>query len=199
MPFSDLVERAMRVAARWHRHQTRKSSDLPYITHPASVMSILTRVGIHDDDVLAAALLHDVLEDTPCPIEDLAAEFPPRVLDYVQQLTEQKKDEAGTVRPWKVRKTEYIERLQNAPWEVRAIALADKLHNLGTMVYDLEAGEALWKRFGASPEQVLWYHDEVVRQAAQDDVRLLPLASQCRRLIQKLRNSLTANGMTGEF
>lgn len=190
MPFSDLVERALRVAARWHRHQTRKSSDLPYITHPASVMTMLIRVGIHDDHVLAAALLHDVLEDTPCPLEELEAEFPPNVLEYVRQLTEQKKDAAGITRPWKVRKTEYIEHLKNAPWEVRAIALADKLHNLGTMVYDQQEGESIWSRFGASPEDVLWYHEAVVREATQDDPRLAQLAGACRRLIQALRDTL---------
>ncbi|MDA0834847.1 MAG: HD domain-containing protein [Planctomycetota bacterium] len=199
MSFSELVERAMRVAARWHRDQTRKASDLPYLTHPASVMTLLVKVGIDDDEILAAALLHDVLEDTSCPIEVLATEFPPRVLDFVQQLTERKRDDEGAMRPWKIRKTESIEHLRSAPWEVRAISLADKLHNLGTMVFDIEAGEAIWKRFGASPDQILWYYEEIVREATQDDARLISLANQCRQLIQSLRDSITdaAGNATG--
>ena len=59
--FSPLIERAMRVAACNHRHHHRKSSDLPYITHPAGVALILLRAGFDDEELLAAALLHDVV------------------------------------------------------------------------------------------------------------------------------------------
>ncbi|MFN0195869.1 MAG: HD domain-containing protein [Planctomycetaceae bacterium] len=191
MPYSHMVERAMRVAARWHRDQSRKASDLPYITHPASVTSLLCQAGIHDESILSAALLHDVVEDTPCTLQELAGEFPPRVIDYVSQLTERKRTDDGRARPWKDRKLDYIRHLEEAPWEVRAISLADKLHNLGSMVFDLESGETLWSRFGATPEEVLWYHDEVVRSAEGNEPQLNGLADECRRLIGVLRTSLT--------
>ena len=86
--FSPVIERAMRLAVRCHRHQNRKLSDLPYISHPASVALILSQSGFGDEDVLAAALLHDVVEDTDCTLDELSALFPPKVAEYVAALTE---------------------------------------------------------------------------------------------------------------
>ena len=74
--FRPLVERAMRFAAKAHRHHHRKGSDLPYITHPAGAAMLLLKAGIDDDEILAAALLHDVVEDTEHTLEMLAADFP---------------------------------------------------------------------------------------------------------------------------
>jgi (p)ppGpp synthase/HD superfamily hydrolase len=87
--FSPLVERAMRVASCRHRGHNRKDSDLPYISHPASVALILRKAGFNDEQVLAAALLHDVVEDTEYSRESLAAEFPARVVEYVLALRTQ--------------------------------------------------------------------------------------------------------------
>lgn len=184
--FSPLVERAMRVAARWHRQQTRKASDLPYLTHPASVALLLAKAGITDDEVLVAALLHDVVEDTDCSIEALAAEFPPTVVELVSALTERKRDDSGQKRTWQERKTEHLEHIAAASWKARAIALADKLHNLGSMLTDLDAGADLWSRFNAPPDRVLWYHRAMIAAAFQADARLTGLAEECSRLVEHL-------------
>jgi len=186
-PFtSKLVERALRLAARTHRDQHRKGSDLPYITHPAAVALILMRAGFHDEQMLAAALLHDVVEDTPVTLEQLAAEFPSTVIDYVSGLTERKLDAGGTKRSWQDRKDEHLRQVEQASVDVRAIVLADKLHNLSSILYDLEAGDDVWNRFGASPERVLWYHRQMVARAAGNDRLLIPLADACRGLISRL-------------
>jgi guanosine-3',5'-bis(diphosphate) 3'-pyrophosphohydrolase len=184
--FSPVVERAMRWAARSHRNHQRKASDLPYLSHPASVAMILLRVGLSDDEVLAAALLHDVVEDTDCSLETLAEHFSPRVVELVAALTERKRDADGRKRSWTERKTEHIEHIAAAPFEARAIALADKLHNLGSMLFDLDSGEELWSRFGATPDQIIWYHRAIVTAATQDDPRLVTLAEYCRLLIDRL-------------
>src|SRR5262249_7510334 len=97
---SPLVERALRVAARAHRDQTRKGTDIPYLTDPAAVALILVRAGFDDEATLAAALLHDVVEDTDWPAERLRAEFPPQVLEYVSAVTERKLAADGSKRPW---------------------------------------------------------------------------------------------------
>lgn len=191
-PFSLLVERALRRAARAHRGHLRKASDLPYVTHPAGVALALAQAGFHDEHVLAAALLHDVVEDTPCTFDELAAEFPPRVIELVRVLTERKFERDGRRRSWLDRKREHIAHLAKAPREARAIALADKLHNLGSMIYDLASGEELWSRFGAAPAQIVWYHRSMIDAAAQDDPELQGLRDACRQLLDQLAAAIPA-------
>ena len=184
--FSPLVDRAMRIAAKAHRHHHRKGSDLPYITHPAQAAMILLRAGIDDDEILAAALLHDVVEDTEHTLEMLAADFPPKVVQLVAAMTERKHDRDGRKRTWQERKDEHLRHMAAEPWEARAIVLADKLHNLGSMEVDLVQGEDLWSRFNAPPDRILWYHREMVAAAEQGDPRLAKLATECRTLIDRL-------------
>ena len=196
--FSPLVERAIRVAARFHREQTRKASDLPYLTHPASVALLLTKAGINDDEILAAALLHDVVEDTDCSIESLAAEFPPKVIEFVAALTERKRDDSGQKRSWQDRKTDHLKHIAAASWEARAITLADKLHNLGTMVFDLETDPDLWSRFNAPPDRLLWYYREMIAAAFQGEPRLGVLADECSKLVEHLATRTPVNTSRGE-
>jgi (p)ppGpp synthase/HD superfamily hydrolase len=186
--FSPLVERAMRVAAQYHQGQTRKASDIPYLTHPASVAAILLKAGFQSEDILAAALLHDVVEDTDLSLEDLANEFPEPVVLFVAALTEEKQTGDGKKIPWKERKLHHIEQIAQAPLQARAIVLADKLHNLGTMVFDLEAGDELWSRFGARPEEVCWYHRTMIESATQNDEPLFPLSTACINLLDVLES-----------
>ena len=187
--FRPLVEQALRWAAKCHRHHHRKGSDLPYITHPVSAALFLIRAGIDDDEILAAAMLHDVVEDTDCSIEILASQFPSRVVTLVAAMTERHHDEDGRKRTWQERKTEHLQHIAAEPWEARAIVLADKLHNLGSMVFDLDNGEELWSRFTSSPERTLWYYREMIAAAEQGDPRLAGLASECRALIERLAAS----------
>ncbi len=191
--FSPLVERAMRVAARCHREQTRKASDLPYLTHPASVAMLLTKAGITDDEILAAALLHDVVEDTDCSLAVLAVDFPPKVIEFVAALTETKRDDSGQKRLWQDRKTEHLMHVAAASWEARAITLADKLHNLGTMVFDLETDPGLWARFNAPPDRLLWYYREMIVAASQGEPQLSVLAEECSKLVEHLATRTPVN------
>jgi (p)ppGpp synthase/HD superfamily hydrolase len=169
----------------------RKGTNVPYITHPFSVVLLLVRAGIDDEHILATALLHDVVEDTETALEHLRSEFPAEVVDYVAALSEEKRDEAGEKIPWQVRKDKHLEHMAAAPWQVRAVALADKLHNLATMLYDLEGGEELWTRFNAPPDKIVWYHREMIARAAQNDARLQGLATECNRLLARLEQQLT--------
>lgn len=189
--FSPLVERAMRIAAKAHRHHHRKGSDLPYITHPAHAAMILLRVGIDDDEILAATLLHDVVEDTDHTLEMLAADFPPKVVQLVAAMTERKHDHDGRKRSWQERKDEHLRHIAAEPWEARAIVLADKLHNLGSMLVDRDNGEDIWARFNAPRERVLWYHREMVAAAFQQDARLAVLANECSRLVEQLATRMS--------
>ena len=189
--YSPVVERAFRVAANAHRDQTRKASDLPYFQHPASVVLILARCGFDDDHLLAAAVLHDTIEDTDCTVESLTGEFPADVVQLVQECTEAKRDASGTKIPWRVRKESHIALVRHASVAGRAIVLADKLHNLGSMIFDLEHGQEIWSRFNASRDEIVWYHREIVAAASNgtDAQQLHTLASECQRLISALAAS----------
>ncbi len=187
-PLTDpLVELAMRVAADAHKDQCRKASSVPYLTHPASVALILAQAGFKSREIIAAALLHDVVEDSDWTIERLARVFPPKVVQIVEEASENKTDTAGQKRPWTDRKREHIEQMKGASFEARAVVLADKLHNLNSMLFDLERGEPLWDRFNAGREDVLEYHHEIIR-AANDSgqERLASLTAECLAVINRI-------------
>jgi len=196
--YSPLVEKAFRVAADAHRTQTRKASDLPYFQHSASVTLILARCGFEDDELFAAAALHDTIEDTDCTVESLTAEFPEAVVKLVLECSEVKADASGVKIPWRVRKEAHIVVVAKASPSARAIVLADKLHNLGSMVFDLDRGEELWNRFNASPGDLIWYHREIVAAAAalpnttdpEFSRRLARLAAEVTRLANKLAQAI---------
>lgn len=191
--FSPLVERALCVAAAAHHPQRRKGGgDVPYVTHVAGVALILARAGWCDEHVLAAAILHDVVEDTAVTVSELERQFPPKVVELVGHLTETKFDAQGAKRPWEDRKAEHIAKLRHAPVEACAIALADKLHNLETLLLDLEAGVIRFEDFGADPERLLWYHEQVA-DAASGSARVEPLSDACSAAIERLRKAVAAN------
>lgn len=189
--FSPLVERALRVAATFHLSQTRKGGSVPYITHPVAMALILQRFGFDEDVLIAAALLHDVVEDTPCTLDELATQFPPAVVEIVAALSERKLDERGEQRPWRDRKEEHIAHIQNAPFEARVVVLADKLHNLLSIQFDLEAGEDVWSRFNAPRRDVEWYNRMMIDAACQNDSRLAPLAEAARRIVDRLSQNFS--------
>lgn len=191
--WSPLLERAFRISATAHQGQFRKGSTLPYFSHPAAVALILMRAGFDDDAILAAAVLHDTLEDTEVTTDCLQAEFPPEICAIVEGASERKRDKDGRTLPWTQRKEEHIERVRRATPEIRAVVLADKLHNLHAMTSDHAAFEGVWDRFNASRADVLWYHHEIVSAACSEldseiaDPRLTMLATECREMLQKLR------------
>ena len=186
-----LLELALRTAAAAHRNQVRKGGDVPYFAHSAAVALILARAGFTDESLLAAALLHDVVEDTNVTLDDLAVEFPPEVIDAVAALSETKAGPDGELRPWEDRKAEHLHHIAAAPRAVRAIALADKLHNMETLQLDIAAGTISLSAFRAPPERLLWYYRSMIDAAAGDDISLQPLADACRRAWERLRAVLS--------
>ncbi len=162
------IERALRRAAEWHAGQTRKGSATPYVAHPFAVAWLLDRWGFAED-VVIAGLLHDAVEDTDATLEEIAAEFGPDVARIVAHCSERKEDPSGAKRPWIDRKTEHIAHVAEAPLEARAVALADKLHNLVSIRADDEAGVDVWSKFNASRADVLWYHAAMIAAAAGRD------------------------------
>lgn len=191
MLYSSLVERAMRLAAAAHEAQPRKGTDIPYLTHLAGVALILSRGGFDDDDILAAALLHDAVEDTELTHDDIVTHFGETISQLVTAVSEVKHDEDGIALPWRHRKEEHVARLLREPVAARAITLADKIHNVGTLLDDLESDPTAWKRFSSSPAEQLWYHHAVL-EAIGDEPELTSLKQEYRMLLDRLADRVTS-------
>ncbi|MBX3442627.1 MAG: bifunctional (p)ppGpp synthetase/guanosine-3',5'-bis(diphosphate) 3'-pyrophosphohydrolase [Planctomyces sp.] len=181
-----LLERAWRVAAAAHAGQHRKATDIPYLVHPAAVALILQRSGFHDEHLIAAAILHDVVEDTEWDLARLEGMFPAKVLEIVDVLTERKLDAGGRRRTWGDRKTEQVRRIKASPMECRAVWLADKRHNLETIAFDVADGVEVWSRFHAPREKVLANYRAGVEAARHGDPRLERLAGECLQIVDRL-------------
>lgn len=120
-----LVLRAADFAARKHRAQRRKNGDFPYINHPLGVARILSdEAGVTDGSVLAAAILHDTLEDTETTAAELTKEFGARIAAIVGEVSD------DTSLSKVERKREQIRHAKHLSVEARLVKLADKLHNL---------------------------------------------------------------------
>jgi guanosine-3',5'-bis(diphosphate) 3'-pyrophosphohydrolase len=180
------MERAWRIAGIAHAGQKRKASDIPYLVHPTLVALILQRSGFADEHLLAAAVLHDVVEDTDWTLEQLADQFPPRVLQIVDDLTEKKHDERGEKRPWALRKSEKLLRIKEASVDSRAVWLADKRHNLETMAFDHVDDPDFWSRFNAPKETLLKSYRDSIEAARHGDPRLEHLAEECLEILGNL-------------
>jgi (p)ppGpp synthase/HD superfamily hydrolase len=176
------LERALRFAARCHRHQLRKASDTPYVEHVMGVALLLDRLGF-PEEVVIAGLLHDVVEDTDATLERLEAEFGAEVAETVRHCSEVKTDAAGKKRPWAERKRDHLAALEHAPVAARAIVLADKLHNLVSIELDLREGRPVWAAFNANRALVLDYYKQALDQLGTGDPRLVELAARGRRTL----------------
>ena len=143
MYYSDLVDRAAEYAAVRHRKQLRKGTEdrTPYVQHCFMVGYILERAGF-PEEVVAAGVLHDVLEDTDSDLEELKQLFGERVALLVNSVTEQDK-----ALSWEVRKARYRERLGSIPDEAKAITAADKIHNINSIIISLQKGNDPWSHF----------------------------------------------------
>jgi len=116
--------KAASFAALQHRHQIRKDGKTPYIAHPFRVAMIVRDMfDVGDEEVLAAALLHDTIEDTTTDFDELKDEFGERVAEMVGALTKDMR------LPNNLREVEYDRQLANGPWEARLIKIADVMDN----------------------------------------------------------------------
>jgi (p)ppGpp synthase/HD superfamily hydrolase len=153
----EIVEKALQTASKAHEGQYRKLTDIPYITHPVAVGMLLMKAG-YLDDVVAAGILHDTVEDTALTLEDLKREFGEKIAEIVAGCSEPDKSLS-----WEKRKEHTIEFLKTASMEIRAVACADKLHNIRSIRSDYEqVGDAVWDRFKRGKEKQKWYYTNVV-------------------------------------
>lgn len=159
--FSTRYDQALQFAARAHRQQFRKGTDIPYIAHVVHVSVILMRHGF-DEDVAIAGLLHDVVEDCDVPLAQLEAQFGADVARLVDAVSEIKYT-GGSERSWEERKTEKIAHLHHGGPRVAALKAADALHNVHSIIADMALiGPEVWRRFKRGPEPTLWYYRAIL-------------------------------------
>lgn len=155
----NIIEKAIGFAVKVHSGTLRKGTNLPYILHPMEAAAIAAQMT-DDQEIIAAAVLHDTIEDTETTAEDIRKEFGARVADLVSSNTENKRRELPAADTWLIRKQETIEHLKTASFAVKTVVFADKLSNLRAMVTDyISEGETFWNRFEMKdPHKHVWYY-----------------------------------------
>jgi (p)ppGpp synthase/HD superfamily hydrolase len=156
-----MLFKAIKFAAKAHDGQYRKGTNIPYMSHLMNVMKTLCETGC-DTEIVAAGILHDVIEDTPVTIEQVEKKFGKRVAVIVTGASEpdhlrKGKDEKAS---WLVCKRHTIDYITNeATLEQLLVACADKLDNTTAIKQDYQTiGEKLWERFNAPKSDQQWYY-----------------------------------------
>lgn len=152
-----MIDVAIEVAAKAHQNQFRKTTDIPYISHPYAVGLLLAQSGC-SEEVIVSGLLHDTVEDTEITLEHIRENFGDKVASIVEGCSEPDRS-----LPWKTRKQHTIEFLKTASLEVRMVACADKLHNIRSIISEHEKiGDAVWERFNRGKNEQKWYYQQLV-------------------------------------
>ncbi len=155
-------EQALEFAAKAHKGQVRKGSWSPYIVHPVET-ALIAMTLTDDQDVVVAALLHDIIEDTPYSAKDIEESFGSRVAKLVQEESENKRIGQKPSETWKIRKEEFIKSLDHKDRDAKIIALADKLSNMrATYQGNRKNGIEFWQRFNEKRKEMhAWYYRAV--------------------------------------
>lgn len=158
-------ERALQFAMTAHQGQVRKGSSIPYIVHPIETALIAMTLS-DDQEVIIAAMLHDVIEDTPYGAKEIADAFGERVARLVQSESENKRKDQDASATWKIRKQEFIDSLSEKTKDEKIIALADKLSNMrATYEGYRKNGENFWQRFHETRKSMhAWYYRSIAKR-----------------------------------
>ena len=208
--FNPLIEHAIELAAQWHDGTYRKGRwrdapfdvpdgamlRVPVMAHVTAVAMTILRAG-WEDAVVAAAFLHDVLEDANqydhylrlAHLEQIVGEEVARI---VLEVTEEKFDEDGKHRTWRQRKEDYIAGIRTHSIGAAAISLADKQHNLWNINQSLERGIDVYanntnrRGLSSGPEAQHWFHLSVLEATRGHlDDRLAPMRDGLRYEISR--------------
>lgn len=140
---TSLLDRAILYAVQAHAGVERRGKGFPYIVHPMEAMAIAATMTA-DQEVLAAAALHDVVEDTDVTLDEIRAQFG----DRVARLVETESDRPDLRQEWRMRKEDSLRRLSEASRDEKIVAMGDKLSNMRAIARDYTTeGESFWQRF----------------------------------------------------
>lgn len=143
------VDKAIRFAVDAHAGTERRGKGFPYVIHVLEAMEIVATIT-SDPELLAAAALHDTIEDTDVTLEQLRTEFTDKVASLVNSESDVLFRPDGVETTWRERKQAAIDRLAGASHDAKVVALGDKLSNMRAIRRDYErVGDELWKIFHA--------------------------------------------------
>ena len=159
----ELVSEAIAFAVQAHDGMRRKKSESPYVLHPLEAAVIVGSMT-DDQNLIAAAALHDVVEDAGITMDEIEARFGKRVRQLVECETEDKREELPPEATWQIRKEESLQVLKNAEDPaVLMVWLGDKLANMRAIYRDWKVeGDAMWQRFHQKDPAVQgWYYTTI--------------------------------------
>jgi myo-inositol-1(or 4)-monophosphatase len=143
---TELLDRAIIFAVRSHAGTERRGKGFPYIVHPLEAVEIVATMTA-DQELLAAAALHDTVEDTNVTLEQIRTEFGNRIAALVAAESDEPHQNSN-VESWRMRKQAAIDRLTHASLDAKMVALGDKLSNMRAIARDYAVqGDDLWNLF----------------------------------------------------
>ena len=156
---TQLLDRAIIFAVKAHAGTERRGKGFPYIVHPMEAMEIVATMT-PDQELLAAAALHDTVEDTDVTVEQIREEFGERIASLVAAESDVMVEGVSEEDSWHARKKAAIDRLANASHDAKMVALGDKLSNMRAIARDYAVqGDKLWSLFHASdPKDHEWHY-----------------------------------------
>ena len=160
----ELVSEAIVFAAKAHDGMRRKKSDAPYILHPMEA-AVIVGTMTDDQNLIAAAALHDVVEDAGITLEEIKEKFGQRVWELVRSETEEKREDLPPAQTWRIRKEESLAVLKNAEdIAVLMVWLGDKLANMRAIYRAFKVeGVQMWQRFNQkNVNEQAWYYRSIV-------------------------------------
>ncbi len=181
-----LLDDAIIFATKAHAGVARKGKTRPYILHPLEAMVIASTLT-ENEEVLAAAVLHDTVEDTDVTKANIEAAFGGRVADLVVAESEDKREHLPAESTWATRKKETIEALKTASRDIKLICLGDKLSNLRELSRDYaDRGDALWERFNQKDKAMhCWYYTSLY-EILRDEFGDVPAVREYGSLLEKV-------------
>ena len=144
---TSVLDKAIIFAVKAHAGVERRGKNFPYIVHLMEATEIVATMS-SDQEMLAAAMLHDVIEDTTVSYEDLVREFGVRVADMVKAESDVEIDGMSSEESWHLRKQIAMDNICKASRDEKIVALGDKLSNMRAIANDYDKlGDELWQRF----------------------------------------------------
>ena len=142
-----LLDRAIVFALRAHAGTERRGKGFPYIVHPLEAVTIVATMT-SDQELLAAAALHDTVEDTDVTIDQIRAEFGDRIASLVAADSDIPVQDMNAEDSWYVRKQAAIDRIAASSHDAKIVAMGDKLSNMRAIARDYSLqGDEFWSLF----------------------------------------------------
>ena len=161
----EIVSEAILFAVKVHDGMRRKKSESPYILHPMEA-AVIVGTLTDDQELIAAAALHDVVEDADISIEEIEEKFGKRVKELVAAETEDKRADLPPAETWRIRKEESLEELKNTDdIGVLMVWIGDKLANMRSIYREWKMeGDAMWQKFNQkNVNEQAWYYRSIAK------------------------------------